>query len=676
MDSDGSKLWTGTYQTNGTDPARINFKNGRILYFHTSNSRTNIPWDYVTPNGNYFVRNSNASGLPTQETLGRTVGYSCSACGTNSWTETYTVTDSNNQPQTYVLNWSKTSTYGSTTFVDPIFYTHPTVQMTLLNSITLPNGKQYTFEYNNVHGMLTKVTLPSGAYSRYTYTTYTMFSSTSPVLERVSERRVSESGLSSGEKVWSYTQNYWQVTVGSPENDNVLHEFTGYGQESATYWRTSTNQVLKKIENTWTQDYVDANGQPANGRVTTSKTYLNNTLSSTKDVVYDTSNMNMLQEKLTEGTGAAGQVKNQKDFTYTTITGNYTLPSQETLTAMDPVTGNFVLQGKTQFVYDEYTLTTRSTVPNHTGSTSQTNRGNLTTVKRYKDSTNFVAEHMRYDSVGNVVQKDDPLNHSTQIAYDDSFCTLNGSLNCTNTASHSTYAYPTIVTNALSQSTTGKYDYSTGLPTVATNPRGYSTKTKYDLMNRVTSITEPNGKQTTYSYDDTNRITTKEVTVDGSGNKGHVETYFDKLYRVAQTRTNDPEGTIAVNAVYDGKGRKIQVSNPYRLASESPVWTTTTFDATDRPLQIEASDGSVVAYAYAFNQTTVTDEAGNQRRYTYNPLGQMTKVEEPNPSLVWNAPLVTTYKYYDFGPLYRSDQSSQQRTVLGLSWKWSVRPLC
>jgi len=40
----------------------------------------------------------------------------------------------------------------------------------------------------------------------------------------------------------------------------------------------------------------------------TSKTYLNGTLQSTKDMAYDTTNMNLLQEKLTEGTGAAGMV--------------------------------------------------------------------------------------------------------------------------------------------------------------------------------------------------------------------------------------------------------------------------------------------------------------------------------------------------------------------------------
>jgi hypothetical protein len=51
----------------------------------------------------------------------------------------------------------------------------------------------------------------------------------------------------------------------------------------------------------------------------------------------------------------------------------------------------------------------------------------------------------------------------------------------------------------------------------------------------------------------------------------------------------------------------------------------------------------------------VTDEAGNQRRYTYDVFGHMTKVEEPNPTL--STPLVTTYKYFGFGPLYQSNQS-------------------
>ena len=69
-----------------------------------------------------------------------------------------------------------------------------------------------------------------------------------------------------------------------------------------------------------------------------------------------------------------------------------------------------------------------------------------------------------------------------------------------------------------------------------------------------------------------------------------------------------------------------------------------------------------MAYAYSNNQTTVTDEAGNARRYTYNAIGQMTKVEEPNPTLSTAA--VTNYTYFASGTLYQSEQAGQLRTFV------------
>ena len=45
--------------------------------------------------------------------------------------------------------------------------------------------------------------------------------------------------------------------------------------------------------------------------------------------------------------------------------------------------------------------------------------------------------------------------------------------------------------------------------------------------------------------------------MDSSGNKGHVETYFDSLYRAVKTRTNDPKGAFASTVEYDGLGRTV-----------------------------------------------------------------------------------------------------------------------
>jgi RHS repeat-associated protein len=256
---------------------------------------------------------------------------------------------------------------------------------------------------------------------------------------------------------------------------------------------------------------------------------------------------------------------------------------------------------------------------------------------------------MAYDSVGNIVQKTDALNHSITFSYTDKF---------SDNSNHNSFAYLTQTTDAAGHSGSITYDYNTALVTQTTNMRSLSTQMAYDLMNRPVSITEPNGKTTTYSYDDSTPAATKTVTVDNAGNVAIVQNTFDKLYRITRTTTSDPEGNILVDTQYDGKGRPAQVSNPYRTGT--PVNTVTTFDGLDRPTITTQPDGTTIQHAYSNNTDTVTDEASNQRRYTYNVLGQLTQVDEPYPTL--STPLTSTYLYYGFGPLYQSLQSGQTRT--------------
>lgn len=681
LDSDGSTFSTGNYESYGSAPAQINFKNGNVRYFR-DHGATSPSYDYASPNGNYFVNNTSnnsivyVSGLPAQDTLGRSVTYS----GWNGSYESYTVKDSNGISQTYKLYWNWN------TFIDP--WSQVYVSGFQLMSIVLPNGKSYSFQYGNQsQGFLTQVTLPSGAYIKYLYPASP--NDINPCYDQVLERHVSPDGMAGSEQVWTYSGRFYSgygctpnanastVTVTSPVGDKILHTFNSQGLETDTQWQNASGTVLKEITSTWSQLDVESNYQPNTPQTNTIVTYMDGTLLSTRTITYD-GNMNVTQEVLTDAATLPGSVHTEKDFTYTTISGNYEQPASETLTATDPVTGNFILQGKTTYAYDENsTLTARSGVPNQNGNSSPTGRGNLTSVTKYINSGTSITEHMKYDSVGNIVQKLDGLGNATNIDFTDNFCTLISGT-CTNTSPfqntsyQAAYAYPTRVTNALSQSTTTKYDYYTGLPTVALDLRGNSTQTTYDLLNRAKTITEPNGKATSYTYDDTNLCTTKTVTVD-SMNSGTQRSYFDGLYRVIKTGTADPDpaGYIFVDTQYDSKGRKTKVSNPYRYsgnwacpltAASGSDMTTTTYDALDRATQVQAPDSSTVQYAYNYNQTTVTDQAGNQRRYTYNAAGQMTKVEEPNPTL--SNPLVTTYSYYSFGPLYQSNQSSQIRTFV------------
>ena len=67
--------------------------------------------------------------------------------------------------------------------------------------------------------------------------------------------------------------------------------------------------------------------------------------------------------------------------------------------------------------------------------------------------------------------------------------------------------------------------------------------------------------------------------MDAAGNTRKTELTFDKFGRTITIRSLDPNpnGDVFRNIVYDGKGRRKQVSEPYRTGS--PLWTTTTFDA-------------------------------------------------------------------------------------------------
>jgi YD repeat-containing protein len=131
-----------------------------------------------------------------------------------------------------------------------------------------------------------------------------------------------------------------------------------------------------------------------------------------------------------------------------------------------------------------------------------------------------------------------------------------------------------------------------------------------------------------------------------------VETYFDKFYRTFKEVRYDPAGNVQADAVYDAEGRVSSVSQPYRTGS--PVWTTTAYDAADRPVTVTKPDGSVVQYSYpALDRVTETDEAGNARTTGYTTSGGVAWVSDGIVS--------TSYQQSLFGPL-SVNQAGQWRT--------------
>jgi hypothetical protein len=110
----------------------------------------------------------------------------------------------------------------------------------------------------------------------------------------------------------------------------------------------------------------------------------------------------------------------RRESAYTTIASSFKRVASKTLTAINPATGSSAAQGKTEYSYDDYSVTDRGTgVPNHIHSTTATGRGNLRKTRVYKDASNYLETQMKYDNPGNLIETIDPLSHSTTIDFTD-----------------------------------------------------------------------------------------------------------------------------------------------------------------------------------------------------------------------------------------------------------------
>lgn len=162
-----------------------------------------------------------------KDTLGRTVSYT-----SQNGTQTWSFTDSNGVMQQVTQQFSGGAS-ATTQFPSAACGTAALHQFTGTmggaTTITMPDGRTYTLTFDPTFGEVTRVTLPTGGYIRYTYVTLAAFDR--PVQfalnadcgmdsRRVSARFVSPDGNSQHEQEWQYvysnTNNVFTTTVTDP----------------------------------------------------------------------------------------------------------------------------------------------------------------------------------------------------------------------------------------------------------------------------------------------------------------------------------------------------------------------------------------------------------------------------------------------------------------------------
>ncbi len=199
-----------------------------------------------------------------------------------------------------------------------------------------------------------------------------------------------------------------------------------------------------------------------------------------------------------------------------------------------------------------------------------------------------------------------------------------------------------------------------------TDKNGNDWNQSVDSLGRVTSVTTPLGKTTTYTYEGTNPHPSSVTTP-----LGHTKT-------IAFNATNHPTTvTLADGSVYktsyDTKGNILDVTNPLNKKT-----ITTTYNANSQPLSVANANNDTVTFTYnTYSQiATMTDAMGNKTSYSYDLLGNLTKVVNAQNSeityvydaagrlvsLTDPAGNTTTYEYDDFARLSKVTRPSS-RTI-------------
>lgn len=317
-------------------------------------------------------------------------------------------------------------------------------------------------------------------------------------------------------------------------------------------------------------------------------------------------------------------------------------------------------ESKTTYDYDwgsDYWQDLPTTPTQYDATGDNTGRGNLCWVAKWDvtDINNFdktERSYIHHNRTGMVVRQDDHYGHGINISYTDSF---------SDGIAHSTYAYPTTVTNDAGYSSTMQYNYDFGAVTRTQDPKGAVQTMEYDAAGRIQRVNTPfNGAYTRWVYNPYGDIDTFTIVQPGSPEYFSV-TYFDGAGRLRSKGGDNPGSTGNYYGqfwIYDNMGRLSQFTNtaemnnlwvPVGDDASGWTWTYQTYDWKGRPLLTTNPDGSTRENSYSGcgcaggEQVTTRDERGRRKKLTTDVFGRLKQVDELN----WDQSVysTTTYNY-------------------------------
>ncbi len=275
--------------------------------------------------------------------------------------------------------------------------------LTVLTGCTYPNGTQYAFTYGG-WGIVTEVQHLSSSSQVRNSITYDFPTAATALTDAPSYAHQSVfDGVQTNSWTYATTLNGHNVTstaVTDPMGTTTKSNFDATTGLLTSVTVASGGSTLRTIANTWN---TGTNPTLASSTVT-----LNDSGQQSKMAfLYDSyANVREVQEY-----DYGVRYIRRTTTTYQTASGYISahIYDRPTSVSIYDETGVELLKARTDFVYDGATPSTVSGSPAQWDSTISTNRGNVTTVKRYETPSGPSGEidrNFQYDQLGNLIQAD------------------------------------------------------------------------------------------------------------------------------------------------------------------------------------------------------------------------------------------------------------------------------
>ena len=515
----------------------------------------------------------------------------------------------------------------------------------LVSSIVLPDGSQYTFNYETtptlpasgactpysgttcVTARIASVTVPTGGILSYSYSFSGCNTGNNGIF---SDGSASCLQRTTPDGTWTYVQAKAAgaastTTVTDPQNNQTVIQFQGiFETQRQIYQGTSSSGTLLQTLN------ICYNGNATNCTTTAvtlpiSRRTVTMQFTGGKQSKTDTFlNANGLQTEFDEyDYGNTSPVLLRKSITTYASLGNGIVDMPASVTLQDGV-GN--TKAKITYGYDETSVTATTGTPQHVPITGS--RGNRTTISRLVQGTTTLTRTFTQYDTGNIK----------------SFTDTNGAVTTANYSSTGSCgnSFVTSLNLPLGLSRSSVWNCTGGVVTSATDENGQVASTTYNdpYYWRPAAIKDAQNNTTNMTY--TGATSSESILLyNGGQSTQDVLTTVDGLGRIQLVQRRQAPNSANFDSIetdYNSLGHQYRTTIPYvgtagQTNSSAPA-TINLYDALQRLTQATDGGGGVLSKSYIQNDVlrvlgpAPAGENSKRKQFEYDGLGRLSSVCE------------------------------------------------